>query len=106
MRDLRQDPHHVITRAEPTGTRAWYLVVGAQTSPPRTMRKFVLLHVATKPCGSSISASSAPALAAWMHAEMQLSLLWLFQAGSCGRCQAQVWAGVSRRCEVVGMRVT
>jgi hypothetical protein len=34
-----------------------------QTSPPRvTMKKWVLLQVATKPCGSSISASSAPAV--------------------------------------------
>ena len=33
------------------------------TSPPRvTMKKCVLLQVATKPCGSSISASSAPAV--------------------------------------------
>ena len=28
---------------------------------PFTMKKWVLLQVATKPCGSSISASSAPA---------------------------------------------
>ena len=39
------------------------------------MKKWVELQVATKPCGSSISASSAPASAAWMQAVMQFSLL-------------------------------
>ena len=32
------------------------------TSPRRTMKKCVELQVATNPCGSSISASSAPAV--------------------------------------------
>ena len=47
------------------------------------MKKCVLLQVATKPCGSSISASSAPAVVAWMQAVMQFSLLWLLSLGSC-----------------------
>ncbi len=57
--------------------------VEVHTSPLRTMKKCVELQVATKPCGSSISASSAPALVAWMQAVMQLSLLWLLSLGSC-----------------------
>jgi hypothetical protein len=35
-----------------------------RTSPSRTMKKLTLLQVATKPRGSSMSASSAPALVA------------------------------------------
>ena len=46
------------------------------------MKKCVELHVATKPCGSSINASSAPAEYAWMQAVMSLSLLWVFSLGS------------------------
>ena len=38
--------------------------------------------MATKPCGSSISASSAPAVYAWMHAVMSLSLLCELSFGS------------------------
>ena len=47
------------------------------------MKKWVELQVATNPWGSSISASSAPALVAWMQARMQLSLEWLLSFGSC-----------------------
>ena len=47
------------------------------------MKKWVELQVATNPCGSSISASSAPAFVAWMQARMQLSLEWLLSFGSC-----------------------
>ena len=47
------------------------------------MKKWVELQVATKPCGSSMSASSAPALVAWMHAWMQFSFEWLLSFGSC-----------------------
>jgi hypothetical protein len=43
-----------------------YMPVEVHTSGPsgplRTMKKCVELQVATKPCGSSISASSAPAV--------------------------------------------
>ena len=39
------------------------------------MKKFVELQLATKPRGSSISASSAPALIAWISAWMRLSRL-------------------------------
>ena len=39
-----------------------YCPVEVQTSPRRTMKKWVELQVATKPSGSSIRASSAPAL--------------------------------------------
>ena len=46
------------------------------------MKKCVELQVATKPCGSSISASSAPAVYAWMHAVMSLSLLCELSFGS------------------------
>jgi len=38
-----------------------YWPVDVHTSPLRTMKKCVELQVATKPWGSSISASSAPA---------------------------------------------
>lgn len=38
---------------------------GRRTSPFRTTKKLVELQVATKPLGSSISASSAPAWFAW-----------------------------------------
>jgi len=37
-----------------------YFPVDVHTSPRRTRKKCVELQVATKPCGSSISASSAP----------------------------------------------
>ena len=47
------------------------------------MKKWVELQVATKPCGSSISASSAPASVAWMQAVMQLSLECELSFGSC-----------------------
>ena len=39
------------------------------------MKKLVELQLATKPCGSSISASSAPALIAWISAWIRLSRL-------------------------------
>ena len=52
-------------------------------SRPATMKKCVELQVATKPCGSSISASSAPAVYAWMQAVMSLSLVWVLSLGSC-----------------------
>ena len=66
-----------------------------QTSPARvTMKKWVLLQVATKPCGSSISASSAPAVYAWMQAWMSLSLLCALKLGSSV-------SGVARRTCVV-----
>ena len=39
-----------------------YMPDDVHTSPRRTMKKCVELQVATKPCGSSISASSAPAV--------------------------------------------
>ena len=54
-----------------------------QSSPLRTMKKCVELQVATNPSGSSISASSAPALAAWMQARMQFSLEWELSFWSC-----------------------
>ena len=60
-----------------------YWPVEVHTSPRRTMKKWVELQVATKPWGSSISASSAPALAAWMQAVMQLSLEWELSFWSC-----------------------
>ena len=47
------------------------------------MKKWVELQVATKPCGSSISASSAPASIAWMQAVMQLSFECELSLGSC-----------------------
>ncbi|MNL65482.1 hypothetical protein D3C87_1898170 [compost metagenome] len=49
------------------------------------MKKCVELHVATNPCGSSISASSAPAFAAWIHAWMQLSF----------ECELSFWSCIS-----------
>ena len=51
-------------------------------SGPRTMKKCVELQVATNPCGSSINASSAPAVYAWMQAVMSLSLLCELSFGS------------------------
>ena len=60
-----------------------YSPVEVHTSPLRTMKKCVELQVATKPCGSSISASSAPACVAWMQARMQLSLQCELSFGSC-----------------------
>ena len=62
---------------------SWYLVVGVMTAPSRTMKKLVLLQVATKPWGSSIRLSSTPTWFAWMHAAMQLSLEWVFSCWSC-----------------------
>ena len=41
------------------------------------------MQVATKPCGSNISASSAPALVACIHARIQFIFEWLFSPGSC-----------------------
>ena len=55
---------------------------------PFTTKKCVLLQVATNPCGSSISASSAPAVYAWMHAVMSLSLL-------CALTMRTVWWSMS-----------
>ena len=54
------------------------------------MKKCVELQVATKPSGSSISASSAPAFVAWMQARMQFSLecelsFWSCSAGPVRR---------------------
>ncbi len=46
------------------------------------MKKLQALVVFTKPCGSSISASSAPAFSAAMQARTQLSLEWLLSLGS------------------------
>ena len=60
-----------------------YCPVEVHSSPRRTMKKCVELQVATKPCGSSISASSAPALAAWMQAVMQLSFECELSFWSC-----------------------
>src|SRR6476646_7642539 len=63
-----------------------YLPLDVQTSPLRTMKKCVELQVATKPCGSSISASSAPACVACTDARIQLSfecelIFWSCTAG-------------------------
>jgi hypothetical protein len=60
-----------------------YWQVDVHTSPLRTMKKWLELQVATKPCGSSINASSAPAVYAWMQAVMQLCLLCELSLGSC-----------------------
>ena len=46
------------------------------------MKKCVELHVATNPCGSSISASSAPAVYAWMQAVMSFSFECALSLGS------------------------
>ena len=46
-----------------------------QTSLFLTIKKFVELHVETKPCGSSIKASSTSSLEASIHAAIQLCLL-------------------------------
>ena len=54
-----------------------------QTSPRLTMKKWVELQVATKPRGSSIKASSAPAFMAWTQAVMQLSFECELSFWSC-----------------------
>lgn len=64
------------------------------SSPGRTTKKWVELQLATKPCGSSISASSAPAVWAWMQALMSFSLLCALSFGSSV-------SGVARRTWVV-----
>src|SRR6185312_10269433 len=46
------------------------------------MKKLVELQLATKPFGSSISASSAPALIAWINAWIRLRRLWLLRRRS------------------------
>src|SRR3954453_534397 len=65
-----------------------------RSGAPLTTKKCVLLQVATNPCGSSIRASSAPAVYAWMQAVMSLSLLWALSFGSSV-------SGVARRTCVV-----
>ncbi len=53
--------------------------------------------MATNPWGSSISASSAPAVYAWMQAVMSLSLLWLFSLGSTTSGYGRRTCTVNRR---------
>ena len=58
------------------------------------MKKLVELHDATKPRGSSISASSAPALIAWISAWIRFSRL-------CELRRRSNWSGpVVRKVEV------
>ena len=74
-----------------------YFRLLVSTTPSTTMKKWTLLHVATNPCGSSINDSSTPALLAWMHAAIQLSLLCEFHAGSCTSGAPRLTCVVIRR---------
>ena len=67
--------HNSITRPRVIPLRQ-YWPVEVHTSPRRTMKKFVALHVATAPFTSSMRASSAPAFIAWIKAITSCSLLW------------------------------
>jgi len=64
----------------------------------RTQKKFVALQLETKPEGSSIKASSAPALIASSKATIRLRRLWEFKRMS------NICAGVQRMFEVASAR--
>ena len=78
---MPSSPQRRSTLARVMPWRQWS-PVEVHTAPRRTMKKWVELQVATNPSGSSMRASSAPALAAWMQAVMQFSLEWVLSFGS------------------------